>query len=262
MSNPEEVDITAWISAANTEANSDEKLLSPSRTCYSRFWKDITGSCRCSLTIRAVDTLYRTDGSSSTNIIDVPSSFSLPVNKTNARKAVIISWKLGVLALELFTFIFKIGYLDTPRWDGFYFAYLTHLSLMVCIVYSLVSLANTLSPLPKADAEGVVSRRTVFTWVMFVLAGNSQLTVTVLYWGLVYDGGMPNSTAIFGHGGVLVPVWLDGLLINRMPVRLRHWFEICLPTYIMYAIWTVLQSELVFAVKNPYDENMEYGIYG
>ena len=178
MSNPKEVDVTPGISAANTKANSDEKLLSPPHKCNSRFWKDITGTCQCSPTIREVDTLYQTNGSSSTKIIVVPSSFLPPVNKTNSRKAVIIIWKLGVLALELFTFIFKIGYIDTPRWDGFYFAYLTYLSLMACIVYSLVSLANIIFLLPNADAEGVVSRWTAFTWVMFVLAGNSQLTVT------------------------------------------------------------------------------------
>merc|ERR1719162_2274655 len=174
MSNPEEVEVTAGISAANTKANSDEKLLSPPRKCYSRFWKDITGTCRCSPTIRAVDTIYRTDGSSSTKIIDVPSSFSPPVNKTNSMKAVTIIWKLSVLALELYTFVLKIGYIDTPSWHGFYFAYLTHLSLMACIVYSLLSLANTIFPLPNADDEGVVSRRTAFTWALFALVGNSQ----------------------------------------------------------------------------------------
>lgn len=253
------MDTTVAIPMAS--ANADENILAPPRKCYSRFWRDITGTCRCSPSIRALDTIYRTDGSSSTKIIDVPSSFSPPMNKTTSMKAVTIIWKLGVLALELFTLFIKIGYYDDPRWNGFYFSYLTHISLVACIVYSLLSLANTIFPLPNADADGVVSRRTAFTWIMFNYVGNTQLTVSVLYWGLVYDGGFPNIGAIFGHGVVLVPVWLDGLLVNRIPVRLRHWFEISLPTYILYSIWTVLQSELVFGVENPYDEAQKYQIY-
>merc|ERR1712232_685501 len=52
-------------------------------------------------------------------------------------------------------------------------------------------------------------------------------------------------------GTILVLVWLDGLAVNRIPVRLRHWTEFSLPFYLAYTVWTVLQSPLVFDVDNP-----------
>merc|ERR1712232_555222 len=47
----------------------------------------------------------------------------------------------------------------------------------------------------------------------------------------------------------------DGLVVNRIPVRLRHWTELSLPFYLAYSMWTVLQSPLVFDVNNPDHED-------
>jgi len=51
-------------------------------------------------------------------------------------------------------------------------------------------------------------------------------------------------------------ILVDGLLVNRIPVRLRHWFELCLPTFALFIIWSVLQSPLGFDLDNPYIEEL------
>ena len=59
------------------------------------------------------------------------------------------------------------------------------------------------------------------TWILFLLAGNSQMLVTILFWALLYKVGVPTTQAVLGHGGVCVMVWVDGFLVNRIPVRVR-----------------------------------------
>ena len=85
------------------------------------------------------------------------------------------------------------------------------------------------------------------------------------YWLPVYDvlhdGGTTGTTNVLRHEVIFVLVWMDGLVVNRIPVRLRHWVEICLPAFLAYLIWTILQSPLVFEMENPYEEDDDQ-IYG
>jgi len=229
--------------------------------CYSRFWMDLTGTCRCVPSFRSVDVIYRTDGSSKTRIIDIPSSFSppigmLPESATNRvialAKAAIVAWKLVVLALELFTFV--DGLVFETEW--FYFAKMTNWALLFSIVYSVLSLANTIFPVSASTVPpGIVSTRTSITWIFFTLSAVLQFTVTAMYWYLVYDGDVLRFSSVSAHGVIFVLIWVDGLAVNRIPVRLRHWFEICFPTFFAYVVWTVLQSPLVFDVDNPGEDD-------
>lgn len=240
------------------------------RRCYSRFWKDLTGSCFCLPSFRAVDIIYRTDGSSRNMRIDVPASFSPPIrmlpdtastNATAFTKAIVIVWKLSVLGMEAAAFY--EGFLSKPK--GFYFAYLTHWSLVMATVYSVLSFVNTISPVEAVPIEksaiekiGLVSRRVSTTWAMFTIAAISEMVVSVLYWFLVYDGDghhWYHYHNLLVHGIICGALWVDGLLVNRIPVRLRHWFELCLPIYVLYVLWSVLQSPVVFGMVNPYKEN-------
>jgi len=310
--------------ATTPETEDPATGLSRPRSCYSWFWVDLTGTCRCAPSFRSSDVIYRKDGTSKTMIIDVPSSFSpphgvLPATATKSSivtaTAIVAICKSLVLAVELTAF--SMGFAGDPQM--FWFAFLTHWSLLFSIVYSTLSLVNTIIPVAIArsasssstndddddddndnnnnnndgddddddddgdgDGDGtnennidrandsennnnntcndIVSIRTSITWAFFTLAAVSQMVVTCMYWLLVYDGEASNES-ILKHGVVFVLVWLDGLVVNKIPVRLRHWFEICFPVLLAYAIWTVLQSPLVFEVGNPYyDDDQIYGV--
>jgi hypothetical protein len=60
------------------------------------------------------------------------------------------------------------------------------------------------------------------------------------------------------HGGFCILVLVDGLMVNRIPIRLRHWFELCLLLFVVYIIWSVIQSPLALDIDNPYMEDRGY----
>lgn len=243
----------------STTCNMDDK---PAH-CYSKFWIDLTGTCRCYPSFRAVDIIYgRSKSPQTTRVIDVPKSFSPPYDNGKESPSTLLTivvgaWKLFLIGLELTAF--SLEFLTDPEW--FFFAYLTNWAMIFSIVYSTFSFLNTLIPVSPAlrgnddsKKNGVVSTRVLFTWGIFIQSAVLQMTVTVMYWFLVYEGGTPKIYTVLAHGILLVLIWIDGLVVNRIPVRLRHWLEICLPTYLIYTVWTVLASSVVFGIENPDDE--------
>ena len=84
------------------------------------------------------------------------------------------------------------------------------------------------------------------------------MTVSVLFWVLLYDGGEIGFYDLVTHGIICGLIWVDGIGVNGIPVRLRHWLELCLPIFVLYTIWSVLQSPLVFSVENPYYDDHDF----
>jgi len=265
------------------------------RNCYSRFWLDLTGTCRCAPNLRSVDVVYKTDGSKENKIIDIPACFSPPIGMLpkgstamsfGLVKAAIVAWKLLVLAVEIYAIVIDF----TKNTDVFRLGYLTIWAYLLATTYSLLSLVNTIVPVstvPAPEPSAVentgsptvriqfssiatssssyddykVSSRIKITWLFFTLSAVAQMTVTVLFWFLVFNGGTPSVFSVLAHGVIFVLIWVDGVGINRIPVRLRHWFELCLPTFVAYIIWTVLQSPLVFEIENPFfDDDKIYPV--
>merc|ERR1719188_2946967 len=54
-------------------------------------------------------------------------------------------------------------------------------------------------------------------------------------------------------------VWIDGLAVNRIPVRMRHWFEMGFPVVTLYTVWTVLQG-LLDVKDNHGDSDPVYAV--
>lgn len=268
------------------------------KNCCSMYYRDWTGLCRGAPSIRSVDVIHKTDGSEDIKVIDIPASFSppigmLPKGATDKSfllvKAAVVAWKLLVLGVEIYTIAIDFA----EYTDVFRLGYLTIWSYLFATVYSLLSLANTIFPIstvPLAKPSTVqentgsasvqivisnntdvqsssnydeykVSKRTSITWLFFTLSALAQITVTVLYWALVYEGGTPDLFSIFSHGVIFILVWVDGLVINRIPVRLSHWLTLCLPVFVAYIIWTILQSPLVFEIDIPFADVDDDRIY-
>jgi len=277
------------------------KYVITDRLVYSNFWLDVTGSYRCTPSVRAVDRIYQTDGSFRTRIIDVPSSFSPQVmmrkhqqlsssaKKLNNTKtirlfntlstATMLLWKASILGMQG-----RAVWITIPVLKAGWFSFLSHWAMSFAIIYSVLSLVNTFFPItnniaPKTntttttatatimDADpsssssvGIVSRRTMMTWFFFTLAAHSEVTISVLYWALVYDG-TTNTYVLLAHGIVGVCILVDGLCLSRIPIRLRHWLEWIVPMYILYFLWTVMHSSLVFDIQNPYFPELGDRIY-
>lgn len=142
----------------------------------------------------------------------------------------------------------------------FYLAYLTHWSLIVSLLYSILSLMNTIIPVKQSTTtttidDASVPIRVAMTWAIYSLAAVAEIVVTIMFWLVVYDGTGVSFTQISVHGIIAGLLWCDGLIVNRIPVRLRHWTEFSLPYYLLYVIWSVVQSPLVFDIDNPENNN-------
>jgi hypothetical protein len=207
--------------------------------CWSRFVTDLMGTCACQPTFRALD---------GEKTIDVPATFS-------PRHV----WTLGLKVVNLATTLYTI-YLGLGKdLRAFYFAYLTHWTLVFSTIYFVMSLLNSILPISAPPpGQTIVSRRAKLTWAFFEIAANLGVVVTVSFWLLLFDGEM-EVRSVLGHGVVALLVVVDGLVLNTIPIRLRHWFEIVLPVTFAYILWTVLQSGLVFDIGNPdnMDEDVE-----
>ena len=123
----------------------------PRSCCYSQFWMDLTGTFRCAPSFRSIDAVHRTDGSMATRVIDIPASFSPPIgmlqktaNKKDLAmaKAAVLVWKLLVMLLQIVIFFAGLS-----KYPVFWFGYLTNWALVFSMVYSALSLANTIYPI-------------------------------------------------------------------------------------------------------------------
>jgi hypothetical protein len=233
---------------------------------------DLIGTFRCTPTFQPVDVLYNTDGYAETRIIDIPAAFSPPVGMTTKNKAVfgcakaaVIIWKLVVFLFILMTFL--AGFVPYP--NAIWFAYLTNWALFIAMIYSGFSLVNSIFPVATTsssdsnddgnkntgEATPILSIRTKITWTLFTLAAVAQSMVTVLYWALLHPPGLPAlflTSMIILHGGVCVLILIDGLMVNRIPIRFRHWLEFCLPLFASWVIWSIIQSPIGLDLNNAY----------
>lgn len=93
------------------------------------------------------------------------------------------------------------------------------------------------------------------TWLFFSASVNLGLLNVVLYWTILFDGGV-GFTDIAMHGGVLLAVLMDGFLVGKIPIRIKHiiivWFVACL-----YLIWMGIQELLGLGNGNWAGEDPE-----
>jgi hypothetical protein len=204
--------------------------------CWTRFVTDLSGTWARSSSFRAED---------GEREIDVPATFS-PRNYWTLLKPI----HLGVTFYTIY-----LGFGSDPR--AFYFAYLTNWALVFSALYMILSILNSVFPiLQPPPGQTVISRRGKITWMMFEIAANLGVLVTVNYWLLVFDGDL-TVQGVLGHGVVAFLVLVDGLGVNTIPIRLRHYLEFVLPVASLYLLWSYLQSALNIGNPDNQDEDAE-----
>jgi hypothetical protein len=87
---------------------------------------------------------------------------------------------------------------------------------------------------------------------LFAVAAHAEAMIAILFWLLEYDYSNSKVTFldIMPHGGMVVLVWIDGLVVNRIPVRWTHWWGGALLFEIAWALWSIFHS-VVFDIGNP-----------
>ena len=181
--------------------------------------------------------------------IDIPESFAPSGPMTMIGKAI----TLGVGLATLFVSLAETSSLK------FYFAYFTHISLLLTIIYLLLSFVNSLCPSRIQQPRERVTGMAKLTWIFFVMGVHAQFMASLLYWTTVYVPAETEMTfsAVGSHGVAMFFALMDGLVLNRIPLRLSHWWGMIFPVEVSYLIWTILHWKLGIGNPNEEDENPE-----
>jgi hypothetical protein len=168
---------------------------------------------------------------------------------TRSRSWFTVSVKFVLWGLTVSDFVW--GWIDS-REPQFYLAYLSIWSMVYACVYETLSLLNTWC------CESDCLRKA--TWVCFSIASVHSILVVLLFWVLEYDPS--NYTldylTVMTHGGVCAILLIDGLVVNRVPVRLKH-FSFVFLMALLYIIWNILQNTVVRV--NPWDDDDDDALY-
>jgi len=213
----------------------DEKLSSsnfdidpPSIGCFYRFRKELS----CSYGFFSLDELNGT-------VLDVKNTFA-PGPKL---WCVLVLGRLLLVAAAIFAMVYSIVNYpaeNRPYWMGF----LTHWTVVVTIAYLAIILAVTLSPKALAQpANGKPPTVLVrLAWAFYSLALPMNVLVVLLYWTLDYTPGQTiNFSTISLHGATCFLVLIDGNLLSRIPIRMKH-IALVEAVAVLLVIWTVLND--------------------
>jgi hypothetical protein len=129
----------------------------------------------------------------------------------------------------------------------FWYAYLTHWGQMVTFLYFEMSVSTVI--LFHVVQEEPLNFMTRFTWGIFTAIVTAESMIMLLYWTLEYQDGEMKYTNFMKHGGFLLLLWIDGFVINRIPIRFKQivWAHLF---FILYLLWSIIHS--VSRIGNPY----------
>jgi hypothetical protein len=176
-------------------------------------------------------------------IIDIPESFA-------PATCYALLYKLFYCTLCVGTIVYTMIQYEYNK--GFYFAFLTYWGAIFCCFYSILSLLNTIfaSRTGQPNPDGTVSCRIRTTWILFALGAQTSFVTMILFWALQFDPtGTITYSTIVPHGVLFLFTVIDGIYVNRIPLRLMHWYGFILPFDIAYMVWTLIQS--FFEIENP-----------
>jgi hypothetical protein len=189
-------------------------------------------------------------------VIHGPQSFSPAGSCTLLAKTIPMAWTVSLLVLGLFGS-------EPPR--AFFFAYLTNVTLLTATVYFLISWWNSLvatacSAMTSSQTSPNIHLMHKIVWALFAVAAPAEIVVTVGYWAMDWDGTMETALDyqnIMVHGGAMILVLIEGLAINRIPLRLRH-FGLLVLYMMAYLVWTLIHAFTMIGDPTSQDDDSIY----
>ena len=183
-------------------------------------------------------------------IFDAPTGKKLDLEESFAANGskYVIALKVVIWALIVQTLVWT--WLESA-YPGFYLAYLTNWGLVTATIY------QTISVLISLGRDGLGMLKTA--WALFPLVANSQLLIVIVYWVILFDDQGVTYLNVMKHGVVFLIIFLDGLVLSRVPVRLKH----VVFTFLYagtYIAWSAIHAFVLG--ENPYkDDEDDDAIY-
>ena len=215
------------------------------------FGKDPTKAPGCIPTflseLNPCQTWYSAKDKVTGRVLDVPASFAPTGIHAVGLKFLFTAMAVGVLA---FCFLKEDERL-------FFFSKFTYIALILQCIYHILSLFNSTCPtLRQPEEEKPVSGRAKTTWYFFNMSLHASIISAILFWAFEYEGGDKISLVkILPHGPTTILVFLDGFWINRIPIRLFHWWSSVLPLHLAYTGWTLAHAYLKLGNPTRSDED-------
>ena len=165
---------------------------------------------------------------------------------------------LATPLLKLCFWIWIVGTLihgwTTTEYAYWFLAYLTQWTLLLSCIYMTCSFLVSTMTVPRTDIQETHPRQWALikiVWILYTIASAAGATVAVLYWVFIYDYGRgtpPSYYTIMSHGIAFLVVLLDGMIVNSIPLRLKHFvFTLCYG--VLFITWSIIQA---FAyIDNP-----------
>lgn len=175
-------------------------------------------------------------------VLDIPATFAPTGLHAVGLKLILMLLAIGVLAY---------CYVEVD--DGiFFFSHFTYIALILQCIYHFLSFLNSTCPtLRQPEEELPVRGRAKATWFFFNMALHASISAAILFWSLDYKRSQDkvDLATILPHGPTAILIWLDGFWINRIPIRLFHWWSAVLPLQLAYTGWTLIHAYL--DIGNP-----------
>lgn len=173
-------------------------------------------------------------------------------------------WWITVLKFVIFAWIAFIAIDDFLRMKpkSFYLATFDHWATVVTIFYLFSSfLANALRP-PSNTLDFATERNLPglwhkMIWALFSIAAPSQILSSLAFWIFDYSGEDLEGNLVV-HGSVVILLLVEGLCLNRIPLRINHqWFFFAF--VYAFLLWTLIHSYL--NIGNPVKDRGEHALY-
>jgi hypothetical protein len=181
--------------------------------------------------------------------LDMPKNFSIG----KGYLSIISLLKFGMFGFAIASL--GIAFNRHPE-PAFYPAFLTPWGVVYCILYLGGSLIlATCSSYSPYRCNFILK----FTWVFFSIAAVQGICIALLYWAFVwYPDREIHVDNVMTHGGCVLMVLIDGLIINRISLRIKHMLlTILLAT--LYLIWSLIQN--VVWRYNPVHDDDDDALY-
>ena len=166
------------------------------------------------------------------------------LGRTFASRSIII-WitKFLLVAFAISGMTLDILGQATPE---FYLAFFTNWGEVIGTTYLILSFMTSVGCIPvksKEDKHGItiIAWTTKILWGLFPAIIVSQTVIVLVYWLTVYSGDTIYYTTLYGHGLLFAAIAMDGLILNRTPLRMK---QIIFPYLIAapYAAWSILHG--------------------
>lgn len=154
-----------------------------------------------------------------------------------------IAWiKFLTFGLAVATLVYSFATSTIP---SFYPAYLTPWGVFLGVLQLAGSFVLTTC---YSNAEYDAQKFNVLvklTWLLFSVAGVIGCCITILFWVAVFDPNKENDMfdKVMTHGGVVAIVLLQGIFVDRIPMRLKH-IVFSDGVAVIFSAWLAIVSHL------------------